>query len=151
MAKASFLGLRFAMIGTFAVVTAVASLVLMAILTWLGIPFLGIYGILGFVIFFHVLQWLIGPYLIEAVYKVKPVSPAEHSWLMKAFEMVRGKPHEFCVELIEDVWVLVCYAFQDQQWHKYILGPYTEFEDLLEYYKITPEKSSLNQKQPKIN
>jgi hypothetical protein len=41
MAKASLLGLRFAMIGTFAVVTAVASLVLMAILTWLGIPFLG--------------------------------------------------------------------------------------------------------------
>jgi heat shock protein HtpX len=88
MPKPSLLGLRFAMIGTFAVVTAVASLVLMAVLTWLQIPFFGIYGILGFVIFFHILQWLIGPYLIEAVYKVKPVSPAEHSWLTEAFERV---------------------------------------------------------------
>lgn len=88
MPKASLLGLRVAMIGTFAVVTAVASLVLMAVLTWLQIPFFGIYGILGFVLFFHILQWLIGPYLIEAVYRVKPVSPQEHSWLKEAFERV---------------------------------------------------------------
>lgn len=88
MPKASLYGLRLAMIGTFAVVTAVASLVLMAVLTWLQIPFFGIYGILGFVIFFHILQWLIGPYLIEAAYKVKPLDPKEHSWLAEAFEKV---------------------------------------------------------------
>jgi len=77
-----------------------------------------------------------GPWVVEDA--LAAASPDDALWVV--VERVRGKPHEFCVELIEDVWVLVCYAFQDQQWHKYILGPCTEFEDLLEYYKITPRK-----------
>ncbi|MDI9619603.1 MAG: zinc metalloprotease HtpX [Candidatus Nezhaarchaeota archaeon] len=88
MPRLSLLGLRLAMIGTFAVVTAVATLVLTAVLTWLQIPFFGIYGILGFVVLLHVVQWLIGPYIIEAAYKVRSIDPAEYPWLVRAFENV---------------------------------------------------------------
>jgi heat shock protein HtpX len=73
------------MIGVWAVVTAVATLVVLAVLTWFQIPFFGIYGILGFVVFFHVLQWLMGPRLIEAVYHVRPLKPHEYPWLHTTF------------------------------------------------------------------
>jgi len=69
--------LRLSMIGTVAVITSIATLILVAILTALRISFFGIYGILGFVVFFHVLQWLMGPYIIDAVYHVRPLSEYE--------------------------------------------------------------------------
>ncbi len=69
--------LRLSMIGTFAIITSIATLILVAVLTALNISFFGIYGILGFVVFFHVLQWLMGPYIIDAVYHVRPLSERE--------------------------------------------------------------------------
>lgn len=77
-----------------------------------------------------------GPWVVEDA--LAACLPEDALWIV--VEKVRGKPHEFCVELVEGVWVLACYTFQDQQWHKYILGPYSEFENLLEHYKISPRK-----------
>lgn len=83
--------LRLSMIGTFAAITAIASLILMAVLTWLNLSFYGLYGILGIVLFFHVFQWLIGPYIIDAVYHVRPLEPHEHSELHEIVEEIAKK------------------------------------------------------------
>ncbi|MEM1584481.1 MAG: zinc metalloprotease HtpX [Nitrososphaerota archaeon] len=79
--RVSLLKLRLSMIGVWALVTALATLVLVAVLSILGIPYFGLYGILGFVVFFHVFQWLIGPYIINAVYRVREVKEEEYPWL----------------------------------------------------------------------
>jgi len=80
-ARLSLVKLRLAMVGTWALITAVASLLFVAVLTLLRIPLLNLYTIVGFVVFFHVFQWLIGPYIINAVYRVRPASEAGLSWL----------------------------------------------------------------------
>ncbi len=70
------------MLGTFAVITAIASLMLMAVMTSLGMQPVGLYGIVGFVLFFHVIQWLIGPYLIGAVYRTRQIDQSgEYGWI----------------------------------------------------------------------
>lgn len=79
--RISLLKLRLSMIGVWAFVTALASLILVAVLSLLGIPYFGLYGILGFVVFFHVFQWLIGPYIINAVYRAREVKEDEYPWL----------------------------------------------------------------------
>ncbi len=80
----SLLQLRLSMIGVWAAVTAAASLVLVAVLSALGIPYFGLYGIIGFVVVFHVFQWLIGPYIINAVYRVRELRPDEYPWIHEA-------------------------------------------------------------------
>lgn len=82
----SLLKLRVSMIGVWAAVTAAATLVLVAVLTALRIPFFGIYGILGFVVVFHLFQWMIGPYIINAVYRVRELKPGEYPWLHEVVE-----------------------------------------------------------------
>jgi len=79
--RLSLLKLRLSMIGVWAAVTGVATLVLMAVLLYLGMPIYGVYGILGFVVVFHFFQWLIGPYIINAVYRVRELKPSEYPWL----------------------------------------------------------------------
>ena len=85
-AAPSLLKLRLSMIGVWAAVTASASLVLIIVLSLLGIPFFGIYGILGFVVGFHIFQWMIGPYIINAVYRVREIKPGEYPWLHEIVE-----------------------------------------------------------------
>ena len=80
----SLLKLRLSMIGVWAAVTAAASLVLVAVLTALGIPYFGLYGIIGFVVIFHLFQWLIGPHIINAVYRVRALKPGEYPWIHEA-------------------------------------------------------------------
>lgn len=87
-ARVSLLKLRLSMIGVWALITGLASLILVAVLTALNIPFFGIYGILGFVIAFHVFQWLIGPYIINAVYRVRELKPDEYPWLHRMVERI---------------------------------------------------------------
>jgi len=88
MPKITLWKLRFAMLGTFAVITAIATLIFVMILTWLNISFYGLYGILIFVVFFHVIQWLIGPHLIDAIYHVKPLSRHERPELFEIVERI---------------------------------------------------------------
>ncbi len=85
-ARFSLIKLRLAMIGTWALITALASLLFMAVLSYLKLPFYGLYGLLGFVVFFHLIQWIAGPHLVNAVYRVKPADEREFAWL---HQMVR--------------------------------------------------------------
>lgn len=84
--RPSLLKLRLSMIGVWAAITGLATLILTAILLYLGMPIYGIYGILGFVIVFHFFQWLIGPYIINAIYSVREVKPHEYPWLHRIVE-----------------------------------------------------------------
>ena len=77
---ASLLKLRLAMIGAWIAVTALGALVLAAVLSLLGIGY-GVVWILGFVLALYVVQWLFGPYLINAVYRVRPLGEDEDPWL----------------------------------------------------------------------
>ena len=84
--RPSLLKLRLSMIGVWAAITGLATLILTAILLYLGMPIYGVYGILGFVIVFHFFQWLIGPYIINAIYSVREVKPHEYPWLHRIVE-----------------------------------------------------------------
>ena len=79
--RVSLIKLRLAMIGTWAIITALATLLFVGVLSYLRLPFFGLYGIIGFVVFFHIIQWLAGPHLVNAVYRVKPADPREFGWL----------------------------------------------------------------------
>jgi len=89
--RLSLLKLRLAMIGTWALVTALATLLFVGVLTLLGIPFIGLYGIIGFVVFFHLIQWLLGPSIVNAVYRVKPADESEFRWLHEAVRRLSEK------------------------------------------------------------
>ena len=84
--RPSLLKLRLSMIGVWAAVTGLATLILTAVLLYLGMPIYGIYGILGFVVAFHFFQWLIGPYIINAIYSVREIRPREYPWLHRVVE-----------------------------------------------------------------
>jgi len=86
--RLSLLRLRLSMIGVWALVTGLATLILTGVLLYLGMPFYGIYGILGFVVIFHFFQWLIGPYIINAIYRVRELKPGEYPWLREAVERI---------------------------------------------------------------
>jgi heat shock protein HtpX len=74
------------MVGTFAAVTALSTLILVAAFAYLRIEFFGFYGLFGFVIFFHIIQWLIGPMLVNVVYRVKDAPQSEYPDLHRAVE-----------------------------------------------------------------
>ncbi len=90
-ARVSLLKLRLSMIGVWALITGLATLILTAILLYLGFPIIGIYGILGFVIAFHFFQWLIGPYIVNAIYRVRKLKPSEYPWLREAVERISAR------------------------------------------------------------
>lgn len=90
-ARISLLKLRLSMIGVWALVTALATFILVAVLTAVGIPFFGLYGILGFVVFFHFFQWFIGPYIINGIYRVREVREDEYRWLNEVVDRLSRK------------------------------------------------------------
>ena len=89
--RISLLKLRLSIIGVWALITGLATLIITAILLYLGFPIIGIYGILGFVIALHFFQWLIGPYIINAIYRVRELKPGEYSWLREAVERISAR------------------------------------------------------------
>jgi hypothetical protein len=80
-ARLSLVKLRVAMLGTWALITAIASLIFVAVLTFLRLPLLNLYTIIGFVVVFHIIQWLLGPYMISAVYRTRPAREAGLGWV----------------------------------------------------------------------
>lgn len=90
-ARVSMLRLRLSMIGVWAMVTGAATLVLTAILLYLGMPIYGVYGILGLVVAFHFFQWLIGPYVINAIYRVRELKRDEYPWLHEAVAEITAR------------------------------------------------------------
>jgi len=89
--RLSLLKLRLSMIGVWALVTGLATLILTGVLLYLGMPIYGIYGILGFVIIFHFLQWLMGPYIINALYRVRELGRDEYPWLHEAVAKISAR------------------------------------------------------------
>lgn len=64
------------MVGTLALIIGLSTLFFTVILSLTGT--FNITWLIIFVVGFNILQWLIAPYLIDAIYRAKPVSPSEN-------------------------------------------------------------------------
>jgi len=77
--------LRASMIGTLAALIGLSTLILAVILSLLGI--MNLAALISFVVMFNVIQWLIAPYIIDAMYGVKEmpetVSPRLHGMVQR--------------------------------------------------------------------
>jgi heat shock protein HtpX len=85
----NMLKLRTTMVGTLAVMIGLSTLFFTVVLSLLGVFDILSLGL--FVVFFNVLQWLIGPYLIEALYHVKKVSRNEEPQLHEMVDRISQK------------------------------------------------------------
>ena len=80
--------LRVSMLGTLAVIIGISTLFFAAILSLTGISFM----ILPFIIvLFNLVQWLIAPYIIDAMYRVKEASRSENPELYGMVENLSRK------------------------------------------------------------
>jgi heat shock protein HtpX len=75
--------LRASIIGTLALIIGLSTLFFTVILTLLGA--LNIFIVITFVVVFNLLQWLIAPYIIDAIYRVQEVKQSDYP---KLYEMV---------------------------------------------------------------
>ncbi len=73
---ASLLRLRASIVGTMAIIIALSTLFFTVILTLTGA--FNITSLIVFVIGFNILQWLISPYLIDALYRVRPIQASDN-------------------------------------------------------------------------
>jgi len=80
--------LRLSVLGTLALIIGLSTLFLTVILMWLGVDLLAI-GV--FVVLFNIAQWLLAPYLIDAMYRVKEAKPSEHPELHSMVERLSQK------------------------------------------------------------
>ena len=69
------------MVGVWFAVVGLATLILTAIMLYLGLPSWYIYLTFALVVAINVLQWLFGPHLINAVYRARPANPVSEAWL----------------------------------------------------------------------
>lgn len=74
----SLLKLRLSVIGTLAVIIGLSTLFFTVILSLMGVSLI---VLPFFVVVFNIVQWLIAPYLIDAMYRVKEASEAENPQL----------------------------------------------------------------------
>jgi heat shock protein HtpX len=81
--------LRFSVVGTLAVIIGLSTLFFAAILMWIGVFDLLTLGM--FVVFFNIIQWLLAPYIIGFMYRVKEVSKADNPGLHAAVERLSQK------------------------------------------------------------
>src|SRR3989337_587541 len=80
--------LRMSVLGTLAAIIGLSTLFFTAILWWFNVDFILMPII---VISFNLLQWLIAPYLIDAMYRVREVSPSEKPRLHEMVERLSAK------------------------------------------------------------
>ena len=78
-----------AMIVTILFVTIVAALVFYGVMILMGSP--SITALAVFIAIFYLFQWLISPYIIDAIYKVRPLEPGEEEWLQKAIRDIAAR------------------------------------------------------------
>lgn len=83
------LKLRFAMLGTLSIIIGLSTLFITIILSLLGPVNLLTLGV--FVVFINVLQWLIAPYVIDALYRTRKVSRYEEPELYEIVERVSAR------------------------------------------------------------
>ena len=81
--------LRASAIGTLAVIIGLSTLFFAVILTLLGT--FDILTVMIFVIGFNLVQWLLSPYLIDALYRVKEAKPGENPKLQSMVENLSKK------------------------------------------------------------
>ena len=71
--------LRLSMAGTLAIIIGLSTLVFTLILSWAGVFDILTLGVL--VVAFNIIQWLIAPYMVDAIYKVKALPENENPQL----------------------------------------------------------------------
>ncbi|MCS7145614.1 MAG: zinc metalloprotease HtpX [Nitrososphaerota archaeon] len=86
--RVSLFGLRVSMFAIWLAVVGTASLLLTALILYLGLPTFYIYGVIGFVVLLNIIQWLFGPYLINAVYRVTEADQSAYPWLYQMVDDV---------------------------------------------------------------
>jgi len=84
----SALKLKFTMLATLAAIIGLSTLFLAIILSLLGVSLITL-GV--FVVLINVLQWLIAPYIIDAIYRAKRVSRYEEPELYSILERVSAR------------------------------------------------------------
>ncbi|MCD6488773.1 MAG: M48 family metalloprotease, partial [Desulfurococcales archaeon] len=67
---------------TIALVTGISALILYLILNYLGM--FSLWHLIIFITLIYILQWIISPYVIDAMYKVRPADSVNYSWLHQA-------------------------------------------------------------------
>lgn len=85
----SLFKLRASMVGTLAIIIGLSTLFFTVILSLTGT--FDTTWLIVFVIGFNILQWLISPYLIGAIYRARPVSPSENPELHATVERLSQK------------------------------------------------------------
>ncbi|MDH5782519.1 MAG: zinc metalloprotease HtpX [Candidatus Bathyarchaeota archaeon] len=84
----SLLKLRLSVIGTLAAIIGLSTLFFTVILWWIGVDLI---VLPLFVVAFNIVQWLIAPYLINAMYRVKEASKSENPKLYSMVERLSQK------------------------------------------------------------
>jgi len=74
------------MVGTLAIIIGLSTLFFTIILTLTGT--FNITWLIIFIIGFNILQWLVAPYLIDAIYRVRPISKSENPELYAKVEQL---------------------------------------------------------------
>ena len=85
----STLKLKASVVATLAAIIGLTTLFFTVLLSLMDA--LNIYTIALFIVFFNVVQWLAAPYLIDAMYRVKKVSPSEEPELYSMVERLSRK------------------------------------------------------------
>ncbi|MEM3180160.1 MAG: M48 family metalloprotease, partial [Candidatus Bathyarchaeia archaeon] len=84
----STLKLKLAMLATLALIIGISTLVIAIILSYLGASLI----IIGAtIILVNLLQWLIAPYIIDAIYRTRKISKSERPELYEILERVAAK------------------------------------------------------------
>ena len=77
------------MLGTLAAIIAISTLGIGLILSMMNV--LNVYTLVGVVALFNIGQWLFAPYLINSIYKVKPLEPNEIPQLHQSLDTLSRK------------------------------------------------------------
>lgn len=85
----SLLKLRATIIGTVAIIISLSTLFFTIILTLTGT--FNLTWLIVFVVGFNILQWLISPYLVDAIYRARPISQSENPGLYNTVKELSKK------------------------------------------------------------
>jgi len=81
--------LRLTIFGTLAAIVGLSTLALTAVLYFVGA--LNVFSLFGLIIPFNIIQWLLAPYMIDALYRVKEMKPSENTELHYTVERLSKK------------------------------------------------------------
>jgi len=82
--------LKITMYSTLALIIGLTTLIFLALLNAMGVT-LGLLPLIAIVILFNLIQWLVAPYIIEALYNVREADPIRYSWLHEIVDKLSRK------------------------------------------------------------